>query len=167
VRLRVPAPLSFKWLRLKGYAAKVEGRTVSPGEALERVTAETLATLPVELEIEAVDEPGVIDAPRPRAEIEETAPNVCATQGSGSDYPATAELPAFLAPLLAGLRSADAFEVDARLRRAVRLEHHLDSQIAPLLRDVTSGQYEWKQHHASLAAFARGSDTSRRPRVLR
>ena len=38
-----------------------------------------------------------------------------------------AKIPAFLQPLLSGLAEADAFELDARLRRAVRLEQCFDA----------------------------------------
>jgi hypothetical protein len=69
--------------------------------------------------------------------------------------PATTVLPAFLDPLLSGLEQADAFELDARLRRAVRLEQRLDAQIAPLLAQVTASAYAWRTRPWSLAAFAR------------
>ena len=48
VRLGAPAPLAFKWRRTIEAAAKVSGERVSPGEALEWVTAEALSALPVE-----------------------------------------------------------------------------------------------------------------------
>ena len=41
--------------------------------------------------------------------------------------------------MLAGLDGADAFELDARLRRAIRLEQRLDAEIAPLLRAQPGG----------------------------
>jgi hypothetical protein len=158
VRLRVPARLAFKWQRVKRYAAKVEGQSLSAGDALERVTAEVLSALPVELVAEDGEVPGVVDA-RFGARSEESAANVCAAQGDGSadqrHLSNRADLPAFLRPLLADVDSADSFELDARLRRAVRLEQRLDSQLAPLLRDVTSAQYEWKGRYASLEVFAR------------
>ena len=55
------------------------------------------------------------DAPRSVA-------NVCAAYG-----------PAEVARLLAGLETADAFELDTRLRRAVVKEQRLDADLAPLL----------------------------------
>ncbi|MGH7338328.1 MAG: hypothetical protein ACREI7_12160, partial [Myxococcota bacterium] len=56
---------------------------------------------------------------------------------------AARELPLVVSRLAAGLAEADAFEVDRRLRRAVRLEQTLDAAIAPLLRVVTAADYEW------------------------
>jgi hypothetical protein len=161
VRLRVPAPLSFKWQRVRKYAAKVEGQSLSAGDALERVTAEVLSALPVELVMEDGNAPGVVDthcAGVP-TEVEGLPANVCASHSAESAdeclLAAAAELPAFLLPLLANLDAADPFELDARLRRAVRLEQRLDSQLAPLLREVTSAEYEWKERYASLEVFAR------------
>jgi len=67
-----------------------------------------------------------------------------------------------LRPLLAGLEPAgaspsardDPFELDARLRRALRLEQRLEAELGPLLRQVSAREYEWKAGSASLAAFA-------------
>ncbi len=50
------------------------------------------------------------------------AANVCAAQGAD-----------WVAPLLADLETADAFELDARLRRVVAQEQRLDAELAPLL----------------------------------
>jgi hypothetical protein len=64
-------------------------------------------------------------------------------------------LPPFLRPLLEGLAEADAFELDARLRRALRLEQRLDAEIAPLLRVVTAAEYAWKVCFTTLETLAR------------
>jgi hypothetical protein len=44
--------------------------------------------------------------------------------------------------LLAGLESADAFGLDARLRRAVRMEQRLDAELTPLLARLAPGALE-------------------------
>ena len=151
VRLRVPAPLAFKWQRTRAYAAKVEGQSLSQGEALERVTAEVLSALPVALEATSGSGPGEIDGPLARAA---GAPRHLEPVREGP-LDDRADLPAFLLPLLTDLDSADPFELEARLRRVVRLEQRLDAQLAPLLRQVTSPEYEWKERYASLATLAR------------
>ncbi len=46
-------------------------------------------------------------------------------------------------PHLVGCGEVDAFELDRRLRAAIRREQTLDAAIAPLLRNVTSPRYEW------------------------
>ena len=52
-------------------------------------------------------------------------------------------VPEVLAELAHGLDEADAFELDRRLRVAMRLEQTLDAALAPLLRRVASPEYEW------------------------
>jgi len=61
---------------------------------------------------------------------------------------------ASLEHLVAGLDEVDAFELDRRLREALRLEQALDAEIAPLLRLVTSSEYEWKTRLWTLAGYA-------------
>jgi len=64
--------------------------------------------------------------------------NACAAQGPAIDRPTpalpVAEPTPAIDALLDGLDDADAFEFDARLRRAVALEQRLDAELAPLLR---------------------------------
>ena len=55
-----------------------------------------------------------------------------------------AGLPAFLVPLVEGLADADAFELDARLRRAIRLEQRLDAEIAPPARYRSGDRAAWE-----------------------
>ena len=55
---------------------------------------------------------------------------------------------------MAGLDEVDAFELDRRLCQAFRLEQALDAEIAPLLRRVTSSEYEWKANFWTLAGYA-------------
>jgi hypothetical protein len=68
------------------------------------------------------------------------------------------------------LASADAFELDARLRRALRLEQRLDAEIAPLLRHVVCAGHEWRVRFHTLAAYARehlGMSASKARALLR
>jgi hypothetical protein len=144
-------------VRAKFHAARALARRVA-GEALpiwacmEAVTAEALSALPVGAALEgdgsdcaSAGEGGASWAERkveragcetqgPSGVSEETceddslpaAANVCAAQGAYG-----------VEPLLAGLESADAFELDARLRRAVAQEQRLDAELAPLLAVVS------------------------------
>ena len=68
---------------------------------------------------------------------------------------APATLPRFLLPLVEGLLEADAYELDDRLRRAVRLEQRLEAELAPLLRQVTADEYVWRGRYRTLEAYAR------------
>ncbi len=173
VCLRGPASLCFKWQRAREYAARTAGERLSPAAVLELVTAEALSALALDpaAQEEAFEGASWSDAvgpsvagsaadglteEAPRPSCDEPAATVCATQGPGSELaPPRAELPAFLRPLLDGLDAADPFELDARLRRAVRLEQRLEAQIAPLLRQVTASEYAWRFRYSTLAAYAR------------
>ena len=64
-------------------------------------------------------------------------------------------LPAFLAPLVEGLESADAVELDARLRRALRIEQRWLAEIGPLLLEVARSRGYRFHGCSSLAVFAR------------
>jgi len=69
--------------------------------------------------------------------------------GSASEAPPRCRVPppvsAELAPLLEGLSDVDAFEIDRRLRRGVRLERTWEARIGPLLRRVLEGRrYRWR-----------------------
>ena len=140
-------------VRAKFHAARALARRVA-GEALpiwacmEAVAAEALSALPLGAALEGDEsdcalageggaswakgrtEPAGLEtdqaAVKPGESYEdEPAPvpaNVCALPG-----------PDPVAPLLADLELADAFELDARLRRAVRMEQRLDAELAPLL----------------------------------
>jgi hypothetical protein len=57
--------------------------------------------------------------------------------------------------LAEGLADADAFELDRRLRAAVRLEQTLDAAMAPLMRRVTCAGYEWSHDWCRLGTLAR------------
>jgi hypothetical protein len=84
-----------------------------------------------------------------RAQIE---PSSDETSGFSSGAPAPTS--ALIEPLTAGLDEIDAFELDRRLCLAFRLEQALDAEIAPVLRVVTSTEYEWKTRFWTLAGYA-------------
>ena len=67
------------------------------------------------------------------AEAGQPVANVCAGQGPGWER---------VASLLDGLDHADAFDLDARLCRAVALEQQLDADLAPLLAALASPDLE-------------------------
>ena len=69
--------------------------------------------------------------------------------------PPSAELPPFLASLVAGLESADAFELDARLRRAVALEQRLEAAMGPLLLRIAEGRLHRAAGFGTMEEYAR------------
>ena len=168
VRISGPAALCLGWQRVRRYAALKSGARLTSGAVLEMVTAEALSTLPLDAaaqeDLDAQEEAesnralkAVQPSPEPSGSAAgpDAAPLPDATPPLASERPARCVLPPFLRSLVAGLEEADPFELDARLRRAVRLEQRLDAAIGPLLRQVHSAEYEWRGHRPTLAAYAR------------
>jgi len=91
------------------------------------------------------------------------AANGCAGQGpcdeSGREPGVTpapqAELPPFLASLVVGLESADAFALDERLRRAVALEQRLEAEMGPLLLRIAEGRLHRAAGFTTMDEYAR------------
>jgi hypothetical protein len=148
VSLRCTPSVREKWGLTRELAERVAGQRLREGEALELVAAEVFSAISIDPAFAAfVDEPPA--AARRRTEEDGDA-------GEASDAPRAPadEPPRALAALAAGLAEADAFELDRRLRLAVRLEQTLDAAIAPLLRQVTSPEYEWCGDYCTLARCA-------------
>ena len=150
VQIACSPAVALGWQRVKRIAAQVAGENVSSGTVLEMVTAETLSAFPLDgsaaEECEAstssaAPDTGISPPPELRGEVESANADV--------------ELPPFLRSLVFGLTEADSFELDARLRRVIRLEQRLGACIGPLLRQVGSKEYEWKGKRWTLGAFAR------------
>jgi hypothetical protein len=137
-----------KWELTREIAERVAGGRLSAGAVLELVAAEAFSRF-------SVDE-------RTRDQDDLTVAAQRRGAASGADAMAPSEggrapsrpLPRSIAALAAGLAEADAFELDRRLRAAVRLEQTLDAAIAPLLRVVASREHEWRDAYRPLAAYA-------------
>jgi hypothetical protein len=121
-----------KFHRVRQVARRVTGEALPTWACMEAVAAEVLSALP-----DAAGETSEDEGPHP-APVR--VANACATEGLPSDLsgvafsPAATEIPPHVRALLTGLESADAFELDARLRQAVALEQRIDAEMAPLLR---------------------------------
>jgi hypothetical protein len=156
LRLRLSPRASVRWGRVRMVASRVAGRRLAPWQALELVTAEVLSAIPIAA-AGALDEPepadgcathGLPETPHPGAPGSEpasvpAAANECATHGLREtphppDLPLLGPRPAasLLASLLSGLDSANAFELDARLRRVLHLEQDLLARLGPLLLEI-------------------------------
>ncbi len=169
--VRIPASfgVAMKWQRLRKAAPQVAGQRLPAGAVLEMVTAEVLSALPLPPDGSILEGEHIVQAPRrtdpgveersderPRPEPSpEQAPSTSSASGVSPAVPC--ELPRFLRPLLEGMgtSSADPFELDARLRRAMRLAQRLEADLGPLLRQVSSPEYEWKGAFTSLGTLAR------------
>jgi hypothetical protein len=156
IEVRCTPAVREKWGLAREMAERVAGQQLRAGEALELVAAEVFSTVSIH--------PTFADASdgacaRPRSSEEESrrapkapeAPRGTAAPGARAR---PRDLPASIASLTAGLPEADAFELDRRLRLAVRFEQTLDAAIAPLLRVVTSPEYEWRGDYCPLSTYA-------------
>ncbi len=84
-----------------------------------------------------------------------SAPPAAPPGAASGVAPPPLAVPPFLHALLAGLGEADAFELDARLRRAVALEQRLEAELAPLVRAVAGAGLQRLRGFATLEAWAR------------
>jgi hypothetical protein len=159
-----------KWQLVRELAERVAGQRLRAGEALELVAAEVFSAVSIDPAFaERPDEApallgGLGGNGKSGPEEAEEEPAALAARASAR------ELPRAVASLAAGLREADAFELDRRLCLAVRLEQALDAAIAPLLRVVTCAEYEWNGDFQTLSSYAReqlGMSASKARALLR
>ena len=140
-----------KWSLARELAERVAGQRLRAEDALEWVTAEACSAAAIGPWLTA----GPCSPPaRARGEHEGDLADTAAVAREACAR-ALPSAPCPLAGALTdGLAHADAFEIDRRLREAIRIEQRLDAAIAPLLRIVTSPEHEWTGLYHSLAAFA-------------
>ena len=147
VALRCTPAVREKWSLVSEVAERVAGQHLRAGEVLEWVAAEAFSALSID---PGLAEPEAEPPPRRHGDSE-TSPR------AASRLPARApagRLPHAIPSLAAGLEDADPFDLDRRLRRAVRLEQTLDAAIAPLLRIVRCAEYEWSGDYQPLGDYA-------------
>jgi len=145
VRIRCTPFVRARWWSTRQLARRAAGEALPVWQAMENVAAEVLSAFPLEVSVETTDgAPSVVRAASARPA------NGCAAQPIGAEPRPSgpASVPPFLASLLDGLDAADAFELDARLRRAVALEQRLESQLGEHLLAVPGTP-------RSLAVYAR------------
>jgi hypothetical protein len=164
--LRCTPAVRAKWGLACEMAERVAGERLRAGEVLESVAAEVFSALSIATEVTAETGSAVACSGRVArlggeapegcegcAEFDPTSDVAAGAPDDGRAHPLA--MPFVLASLAAGLEGVDAFELDRRLCRAVRLEQTLDAAVAPLLRRVTSAEYEWRGEYMTLAAYAR------------
>jgi hypothetical protein len=179
VVIRCAPPVRARWQRVRQLARRVAGEALPMWQCMEAVAAEVLSTIPLETDPAETEPASLADAggatgacyadssPADRRVRPETA-NGCAAHALAGDIRTgepTAPPPApelhtslrcLLESLLKGLESADAFELDARLRRAVACEQRLEAQMGPLLLQVAEGRLYRDRGYPNLDAYARG-----------
>lgn len=163
VAVRCAPPVREKWSVVREMAERVAGEHLRGGEVLELVAAEAFSAVPIDPALSGDTER--CESPGTRRAEAEAAPG---RKELLSIRARARSLPHAVASLVSGLEEADAFELDRRLRRAVRLEQTLDAAIAPLLRVVSSAEYEWDDQYRTLSAYARDElgMSSRKARAL-
>jgi hypothetical protein len=148
LRLRCTPAVREKWSVVREVSQRVAGERLRADETLEWVLAEVASAMPADPERFAGWDRAVGAGVDPSAD----PPHA----GKGPARRADARtLPPEVLSLATGVEDADAFELDRRLRAAVRLEQTLDAAMAPLLRWVTSPEYEWRDDWSRLSTLAR------------
>jgi hypothetical protein len=154
LRLRCTPAVRETWSVVREVSQRVAGERLSAEETLEWVLAEVASAVRVDAERFAG-----WDGPSLRGDHTGPDPDSPQSRGQAGTGPARRSDPRALPPdvvaLAAGLEQADAFDLDRRLRSAVHLEQTLDAAMAPLLRRVTSSEFEWNDDWCRLATLAR------------
>ena len=178
VQLRCTPVVRARWWQARQLARRVAGEALPVWGCMEAIAAEVVSALPLEVETELAPPPGprACATPAPAANVcaEERArgdterepaqgqeqrtpsPREERSPGASPASPAPqAELPPFLAPLVVGLESADAFELDERLRRAVALEQRLEAEMGRLFLRIAEGRLHRAAGFTSMDEYAR------------
>jgi hypothetical protein len=164
VQLRCSAGVKGKWFHARQLARRVAGENLPPWMCAEYMAAEVLSALGLEVESEGEGEEGAAKAlgyPGGKAPLSQgpaATESTARLSRSADALPASALPPSatsFLAPLVADLVCADAFELDARLRRALRLEQRQLARLGPLLLRVASERGFRDLGYRGLDAYAR------------
>jgi hypothetical protein len=156
-----------KWFQARQAARRVAGEKLPTWGCVERLAAEVVSAVGLDPDFDG--ESGNLDEGARRREARREPANRCAVppgegeagirraskvEGDGIVWHED-DLPPEVSRLLDGLRDADAFELDARLRSAVALEQGLDSEVGRLLRVVAGRRLFRLRGLASLEAYAR------------
>jgi hypothetical protein len=158
VWLSVTPRVRARWSRARLLARRVAGEALSQAAVAEFVAAEVMSAIGVD------GDPGPITPLHPpRPAKPSTRPLHGSVRENRSPDPRAdgcaphgpSQLPPFLAPLVEGLESADAIELDARLRRALKIEQRWMAEMSPLLLEVAQSRNYRFRGDSSLAVFAR------------
>ena len=124
-----------RWAFAQSVARRVHGGRLTLSGCAEQIAAEVLSALP--MDPDSAEEEAQCDPGAPGTSWEEARPHRDDPLGPDALLGGTAvKVPAAIEALLEGAESADALEIDRRMRRAVAMEQRLDSRIGPLLEVV-------------------------------
>jgi hypothetical protein len=136
IRIRCTPSVRMRWWSTRQLARRVAGEALPVWQAMENVAAEVLSAFP----LGASEGPGAGLTSVARGAASRAA-NGCAGDWPAKEMPALPPIapPPLLAALVECLETADAFELDARLRHAVSLEQRLESELGQHLLEVAGG----------------------------
>lgn len=157
IRVRCSGDVHGKWWRAQQLARRVAGERLSRWECMEAVVAEALSAFP-SIAGAAVADPisgQEVDAEQLSPLVRSTAADVCARQGSTLAPLPAPSLPVFLLSLVEHLEHADAFALDARLRRVVGIEQRVWSEAGALLAHAAAEGVHRAAGFTSFEAWAR------------
>ncbi len=168
VVLRVAPEIRARWFFARQLANRLAGHALSWEAFADALTGEVLSGVNISLEL---PDPESAEA-GPTAPARGAVPRACAPPSThcahdGTSPPAP---PAFVTALEDGLTDADAFALDARLRRALRLEAQHLARLGPLLSLVVSHRIHQTLGFRSVDAWAEarlGMAASRAKALLR
>jgi HNH endonuclease len=147
VTVRCTPEVRARWWHARQVAHRVAGHTLSHAEFAEAVTAEVFAAI------------GLESAPEPpvSSSVENDAKSVPSETSQPRERETShreASVLPWVVALTRDLDAADAFELDARLRRALALEMRRLSRVAVLLERVAVWGLHRKAGFATLEAYA-------------
>jgi len=121
VAVRCTPQVRARWWHARQLANRVAGHALSPAAFFEALTAEVLSAVSLDAECDDAEQ-----VPREAMASERDGVSPLTIDASGA-------APPLVAPLARDLDAADAFELDARLAEAVRLEAQQLARVASLL----------------------------------
>jgi hypothetical protein len=142
ITLRLPCTprVRAKWAYARQLARRVAGEALPSWECMERVAAEVLSAFPLDEAGEDAlapgNAPGFLVACTGTGWVSGAAPSpaMCSAEHVAEQIAERVD------DLMGALEGADAFELDARLRRAIALEQQLDGELAAALLHAARGR---------------------------
>ncbi len=166
----------FRWHEAMQVARRLNGGRLTASLCVEMISAEVVSALPLDSEAAVVASPlcfaggttaeaaacaeggtvghDVAEANTPGGSERQDPPSGAAPAGP-SETGEPDPLPDAIAPLVGELDTADAAELDRRLRAAVAMEQRLDARIGPLLELLRQGRADRRLGYPSWETYLR------------
>ncbi len=154
--LRCTPQARCKWNRVRQLANRVAGERMATWASAEAVAAEVASALPIDSHFsfdgdEPLEATRALGVRRRRQREQTLERSAAAVGGLASAFPSSSAL----CSLLEALEKADAFELDRRLRQAIRREQVLEAELGPLLHAIARRRRYRRWGYATLDHYAR------------